>query len=128
MKSIAVAAVVAGVLAAAPPASAAPATAGYGIWPPGNCVQGTFCGWANTDHPPQGPTATPSVVTTTDWSGNVTVFNFYNYTSRNVDIDWAMQGPGTTVYTGTFCANPGDGHLYVPVTVTKVVFHTRNCR
>ncbi|WP_327038389.1 hypothetical protein [Micromonospora maris] len=124
LKSLAAAAVVAGVLAAAPPASAAPPDTGYGIWPPGNCVQGTFCGWANWDHPPEGPTATPSLVTTTEWSGNVTVFNFYNYTSRNVDITWSLPG---SPYSGTLCAYPGDGHLYVPVTVTKVSFHNRNC-
>lgn len=127
LKSIAVAAAVVGVLAAAPPASAAPSRAGYGIWPPGNCAPGTFCGWANTDHPAGGPTAPPSLVTTTDWSGSVTVFNFYNYTSRNVDITWTANWGGT-VYTGTLCATSGDGHLYVPVTVTRVAFHTHNCR
>jgi len=127
LKSLAVATAFAGVLATASPASAAAnSQAGYGIWPPGNCTQGTFCGWANTDHPPEGPTAPPSLVTTTDWSGNVTVFNFYNYTSRNVDITWTATWSGT-VYTGTLCATSGDGHLYVPVTVTRVAFHTRNC-
>ncbi|AEB46181.1 MULTISPECIES: hypothetical protein [Micromonospora] len=125
LKRFAAAAAVAGVLVAAPPASAATAESGWGRYLPGNCLPGTFCGWPNWDHPPEGPTATPSLVTTTDWSGSVTVFNFYNYTSRNVDIDWYL--PGTS-YAGTVCATPGDADLYVPMTVTRVVFHTRNCR
>ncbi|WBB80229.1 hypothetical protein O7606_02245 [Micromonospora sp. WMMD882] len=126
LKSLAAAAALAGVLVGAPPASAATSPPPYLYWPPGNCPPGMFCGWPNTDHPPEGPTAPPSVVTATDWSGKVTVFNYFNYTTRNVDVTWSYSYLGSE-YTGTYCSPPGDGHLYVPIYVTKVTFHSRPC-
>ncbi|MGC4856751.1 hypothetical protein ACLQ24_26120 [Micromonospora sp. DT4] len=121
-KSIAVAASVAGVLATAP---AAPAAAS-GVWGPGNCPQGTFCIWPNWDHPAEGPTATPSLVTSTEWSGSVPAFNFYNYTSRNAEITWSYTYLGKPL-TGTECVRPGDGNFYVPMFVTKVTWQPRTC-
>jgi len=125
-KSIAVAASVAGVLAGAPAAAAAPSQASDDGWGPGNCPQGTLCIWPNWDHPPEGPTETPSLVTTGEWSGSITAFNFYNYTSRNAEITWSYRYLGTD-YTGAVCARPGSGNLYVPVTVTKVSWQPRTC-
>lgn len=123
-KSVALVASLAGVLATASAASAAPITTTS--WSPGNCQPGTFCIWANTDHPPEGPTATPSLVTSTEWSGRVPAFNFYNYTSRNAEITWSYTYLGST-YTGEQCVPPGSSWLYVPAFVTKVTWNTRTC-
>ncbi|MFI6069224.1 hypothetical protein ACIA47_28725 [Micromonospora sp. NPDC051227] len=126
LKSIVLAASVASVLATAPAASAAPAQASNEAWLPGNCPQGTFCIWPNWDHPAEGPTATPSLVTTSEWSGNVPAFNFYNRTSRNAEITWSYNYLGTQL-SGAICARPGGGDLYVPMFVTKVSWQTRTC-
>ncbi|MEU8115285.1 hypothetical protein [Micromonospora sp. NPDC048947] len=126
LKSIALAASVAGVLATAPAASAASSQASNEAWLPGNCPQGTFCIWPNWDHPAEGPTATPSLVTTTEWSGNVPAFNFYNRTSRNAEITWSYNYLGTQL-SGAICARPGGGDLYVPMFATKVSWQTHTC-
>ncbi|WP_430502588.1 hypothetical protein ACQRWP_13605 [Micromonospora trifolii] len=125
LKPFAIAGVIAGVLAVAPPASAAPQS-GAGVYPPGNCQPGTFCVWPHWDHPNGVPTATPSLVTTTEWTGNITGFNYYNYTNRNAEISWSFTTQGMTL-TGTECATPGDGFFYVPMTVTKVSWRTHVC-
>ncbi|MEW2146653.1 hypothetical protein AB0869_27965 [Micromonospora vinacea] len=126
LKSIALAASVAGVLATAPAASAASSQTSNEAWLPGNCPQGTFCIWPNWDHPAEGPTATPSLVTTSEWSGNVAAFNYYNRTSRNAEITWSYNYLGTQL-TGAICARPGGGDLYVPMFVTKVSWQPRTC-
>ncbi|MET8043715.1 hypothetical protein ABZU25_22975 [Micromonospora sp. NPDC005215] len=126
LKSIAIAASVAGVLATAPAASAASAQASAEQWLPGNCPQGTFCVWPNWDHPAEGPTATPSLVTSGEWSGNVLAFNFYNHTSRNAEITWSYTYLGSKL-SGSLCARPGGGDLYVPMYVTKVSWQPRTC-
>ncbi|MBQ0993046.1 hypothetical protein [Micromonospora sp. H61] len=126
LKSIALAASVASVLATAPAASAASSQASNEAWLPGNCPQGTFCIWPNWDHPAEGPTATPSLVTTTEWSGNVPAFNFYNRTSRNAEITWSYNYLGTQL-SGAICARPGGGDLYVPMFATKVSWQPRTC-
>lgn len=104
MKSLAVAAAVAGVLAAAPPAaSAAPAQTSDGIWPSGNCPQGVFCLWPEWD-----PWVTPALATNADWSGEVPGGLFYNNTSRNVDITfrWRHDSPWGPF---TICLTPATG-------------------
>ncbi|MEV4119696.1 hypothetical protein [Micromonospora sp. NPDC049645] len=126
LKSIAVVASVAGILATTPAASAATSHASDDVWPAGNCPQGTFCIWPNWDHPPEGPTAPPSLVTTSEWSGSVPAFNFYNYTSRNAEITWSYTYLGSQ-HTGVECVRPGGGHFYVPMFVTKVSWQTRVC-
>ncbi|SCF27577.1 hypothetical protein [Micromonospora chokoriensis] len=126
LTSIALAAAVAGVLATAPAAPTASAQAANGGWPPGNCPQGTFCIWPNWDHPAEGPTATPSLVTSSEWSGNVTAFNYYNHTSRNAEITWSYNYLGT-IHTGAECVRPGGGNFYVPLIVTKVTWQPRTC-
>jgi hypothetical protein len=126
LRFVAVAASVTAVLATAPAAAAATAGASVEYWGPGNCPQGMLCIWPNTDHPPQGPTATPSLMTDSNWSGNVTAFNYYNYTSRNVDITWSYFYDGRT-FTGTDCARPGESFYYVPLSVTKVKWRTGAC-
>lgn len=127
LKSIAVAASVVGVLAGAPAASAAPSHVAGGAYPAGNCPQGTFCVWPNWNHPPEGPVETPSLVTTTEWSGKVPAFNFYNYTSRNAEITWSYTYLGTT-HTGEICVRPSSSeNLYVPAYVTKVTWQPRTC-
>ncbi|MGW3783506.1 hypothetical protein ACWD5Z_02915 [Micromonospora chokoriensis] len=126
LKSIALAAAVAGVLATAPAASAASAPAADGGWLPGNCPQGTFCVWPNWDHPAEGPIATPSLVTSSEWSGNVPAFNYYNHTSRNAEITWSYNYLGT-IHTGAECVRPGGGNFYVPMFVTKVTWQPRTC-
>ncbi|MEV0941352.1 hypothetical protein AB0I90_13365 [Micromonospora wenchangensis] len=123
--STAVAAIVAGVLAAAPAASAAPVQTSS--WPAGNCPRGNFCVWPDWNHPPEGPTATPSLVTSTEWTGRVPAFNFFNYTSRTAEITWSYTYLGTPL-TGTLCATAGQGgDLYVPMHATKVTWQTHNC-
>ncbi|WP_328347232.1 hypothetical protein [Micromonospora sp. NBC_00421] len=125
LKSVALAASVAGVLATAPAAPAAAAQTSS--WPAGNCPQGLFCIWPNWNHPPEGPTATPLLVTSSEWTGNVPAFNFFNYTSRKAEITWAYNYLGTPL-TGTLCALPGEGgDLYVPMFATKVSWQTHNC-
>ncbi|MET8200842.1 hypothetical protein [Micromonospora taraxaci] len=126
LKSIALAAAVAGVLATAPAASAASAQAADGGWLPGNCPQGSFCVWPNWDHPAEGPTATPSLVISSEWSGNVPAFNYYNHTSRNAEITWSYNYLGT-IHTGAECVRPGGGNFYVPMFVTKVTWQPRTC-
>ncbi|MGW3892092.1 hypothetical protein ACWD69_25655 [Micromonospora chokoriensis] len=126
LKSIVLAAAVAGVLATVPAALAASAQAADGGWLPGNCPQGTFCVWPNWDHPAEGPTATPSLVTSSEWSGNVPAFNYYNHTSRNAEITWSYNYLGT-IHTGAECVRPGGGNFYVPMFVTKVTWQPRTC-
>ncbi|WP_406060720.1 hypothetical protein [Micromonospora sp. NBC_00860] len=65
-------------------------------------------------------------MTTTEWNGNITGFNYYNYTNRNAEISWSFTTQGMTL-TGTDCAPPGDGFFYVPMTVTKVSWRTHAC-
>ncbi|WP_089158197.1 hypothetical protein [Micromonospora sp. NBS 11-29] len=125
-KSIALAVSVAGMLIAAPAAASASSHASNDIWGPGNCPQGMLCVWPNWNHPPEGPVETPSLVTNSEWSGNVTAFNFYNRTTRNAEMSWSYTYFGTT-YTGTDCVRPGEGNYYVPLTVTKVTWQTRIC-
>ncbi|MGC5033011.1 hypothetical protein [Micromonospora sp. DT229] len=117
LKSLAVAAAVAGVLVAAAPASAATAHTSDESHPPGNCSQGVLCIW-----PDFNPWGTPSLVTAANWSGGVTGLYFYNYTSRSVDISFTF---GASEYTR--CANPGGGDLYLHVNVTKVSFRNGTC-
>ncbi|MEV6693137.1 hypothetical protein AB0M35_16855 [Micromonospora sp. NPDC051196] len=122
LKSLAVAAAVAGVLATAPPAAAAPAGSSDGYWPAGNCPQGVFCVWPEWD-----PYTTPTLVTSTNWSGEVLGGWYYNGTSRNVDVTfrWRHDSPWGPF---THCLTPGNGwDTYWPGVVTKVEFHTRNC-
>jgi hypothetical protein len=127
LKSIALAAALAGMLAIAPAGSAAASQADDGYWSPGNCPQGVLCFWAGTNHPPEGPTETPSLMTTSEWSGKVTAFLFYNRTSRNAEITWSYDYLGTT-YTGKRCAwANSSGDLYVPIHITKVTWHPSTC-
>ncbi|MET7371924.1 hypothetical protein [Micromonospora arida] len=65
-------------------------------------------------------------MTTSEWSGNVPAFNFYNRTSRNAEIIWSYNYLGTQL-SGTICARPGGGDLYVPMFVTKVSWQPRTC-
>ncbi|MGC5286245.1 hypothetical protein [Micromonospora sp. DT231] len=127
LKSLALALSVAGVLATVP-ASAATAQASAGQWLPGNCPRGTFCTWPNWDHPAEGPIATPSLVTSSEWSGNVPAFNFYNHTSRNAEISWSYTYLNGSQMSGVLCARAGEGgDLYVPMFATKVSWQTRTC-
>ncbi len=116
LKSLAVAATVAGVLATAAPASAATAQTSDES---GNCPQGVLCIW-----PDFNPWGTPSLVTGTNWSGSATGLYFYNHTSRSVDISFTF---GASTHTYTTCANPGGGDLYLHVNVTKVSFRNGTC-
>jgi hypothetical protein len=117
LKSLAVAATVAGVLATASPASAATAQASDDL-PSGNCPQGQLCLW-----PDFNPWGTASLTTSANWSGQVTGLYFYNRTSRSVDIVHSLNGAGPY----TRCANPGGGDLYIHANVTKVTFRTGPC-
>jgi hypothetical protein len=126
LKSLAAAASLAAVLATAPAAASAATTQRPDIWGPGNCPQNMFCVWPNTDHPPEGPTTTPTLVTNTEWSGNIPAFNYYNRTSRNAEITWTFMYLGKLL-TNTECAPPGEGNLYVPMTITKVTWQPRTC-
>ncbi|WDZ84096.1 hypothetical protein [Micromonospora cathayae] len=126
LKSVALAASVIGVLATAPAASAATPQASGDFWGPGNCPQGMFCVWPNWNHPPEGPTETPSLVTDSDWSGRVPAFNYYNRTSRNAELTWSYNYLGSDL-SGTVCAPPGEGNLYVPMYVTKLSWQPRTC-
>jgi hypothetical protein len=120
LKSVAVAASVAGVLATAPAAAAADShTPDWGNWGPGNCTPGYLCGWPSTNHPASGPTETPTLKTNTDWTGNALVYNYYNYTSRNAKVSWAFVGGQAS---GTECVTPGENFFYVPLNVSKVVW------
>lgn len=66
-------------------------------------------------------------MTSSDWSGIVPGFNFYNRTSRNAEITWSMVYLGQP-RTGTICARANDGgDLYVPMAVTKVSWQPRTC-
>ncbi|MGC4834022.1 hypothetical protein ACLQ3D_05960 [Micromonospora vinacea] len=65
-------------------------------------------------------------MTTTEWSGNVPAFNFYNRTSRNAEITWSYNYLGTQL-SGAICARPGGGDLYVPMFATKVSWQTHTC-
>ncbi|MBB5825976.1 hypothetical protein [Micromonospora carbonacea] len=126
-RSIAVAASVAGVLATAPAAAAAPSPVSAQSWGAGNCPQGMLCIWPNWNHPPEGPTSTPSLTTNSEWTGNVPAFNFYNYTAKKAEITWSYTYLGTPL-TGTICVVPGsDGDLYVPMYVIKVTWQPRSC-
>ncbi|WBB80228.1 hypothetical protein O7606_02240 [Micromonospora sp. WMMD882] len=121
LKSLALAAAVAVVLTTASPAPAATTRAADDPWTPGNCPQGVLCIW-----PDFNPWGTPSLVTSADWSGNVTGLYFYNRTSRSVDILYTFKtDPSGRTYER--CANPGGGDLYVHGNVTKVSFRAGAC-
>lgn len=121
LKSFAMAAAVAGALAATSPAAAAASQTSDEIHPPGNCPQSVLCIW-----PDFNPWGTPSLVTDANWSGKITGFYFYNRTSRSVEITQHFS-VGETVHTFTRCANPGGGDLYMASDVTKVNFRTGTC-
>ncbi|MGC4807996.1 hypothetical protein [Micromonospora sp. DT233] len=120
LKSIAIAASVAGVLVTAPAASAATTshTPDWRYWGPGNCTPGYLCGWPSTEHPEGGPTETPTLKTNTDWTGNVMVYQYYNYTSRKAKVSWNHLDR----WSGTVCVTPGENWFYIPFTVSKVVW------
>lgn len=61
-----------------------------------------------------------------DAPGNVPAFNFYNRTSCNAEITWSYNYLGTQ-RSGTICARPGGGDLYVPMFAAKVSWQTRTC-
>jgi len=122
LKSFAVAAAVAGVLATTSPASAALSQTSDEIHPPGNCPQGVLCIW-----PDFNPWGTPSLVTDANWSGRITGLYFYNRTSRSVEINYSFTFD-TSGHTYTRCANPGGGDLYMHGNVTNVTFQTGTCR
>ncbi|MEU4556465.1 hypothetical protein [Micromonospora violae] len=127
LKSLALATSVVAVLATAPAASAATPHASSGLWPAGNCPQGTFCIWPNWNHPAEGPVEPPSLVTSSEWTGRVPAFNFYNYTSRNAEITWSYLYNGS-IHTGEICVRPNNSeNLYVPAFVTKVTWQTHTC-
>ncbi|MFG2046604.1 hypothetical protein ACGFIW_04145 [Micromonospora sp. NPDC048935] len=66
-------------------------------------------------------------MTSSEWSGNVPAFNFYNHTSRNAEVTWSYNYLGT-IHTGEICVRANDGeNLYVPAFVTKVTWQTRTC-
>jgi hypothetical protein len=126
-KSIALAATLVGVLATPSAASAATSQVESAYLLPRNCPQGTFCTWAGWNHPPEGPTETPSLVTSGEWTGQVPAFNYYNHTSRKAEITWSWVYLGQPV-TGKLCVPPGSGaDLYVPMYATKVSWHTTTC-
>jgi hypothetical protein len=123
----AAAAVAAGVLATAPAASAAASTTADEAWPPGNCQQGTFCVWPNWAEPATGPTETPSIVTSTNWSGSAPGKQYYNYTSQNFDLTYAYTFPDGEVMVRTFCVPSGGNIFYIPVSVTSLTVHQGSC-
>ncbi|WP_229401691.1 hypothetical protein [Micromonospora okii] len=127
LKAIAVAATTAAILAAASPASATPASPTDEAWPPGNCQPGTFCVWPNWAPVNTGPTETPSLVTITNWSGNVPAKTYYNYTSQNFDVTWNYTFPDGEVRESTSCVSRGGNIFYLPVRVTKVSAHQGGC-
>lgn len=122
LKSFAVAAAVAGVLATTSPASAAPSQTSDELWPPGNCPQGVLCIW-----PEWNPWGTPSLVTNTNWSGKITGLYFYNRTSRAAEIRYSF-ATDASGHIFTICTNPGGGDLYVHGNVASVTFRTDACR
>ncbi|GGS27448.1 hypothetical protein AB0E75_06585 [Streptomyces griseoviridis] len=113
LKALALAAVPAaflGVMASAPSASA---------WSPGNCPVGSFCVWpewwyGDTD-------ITPSLATETEWTGSAPGNIFYNNTSHDVTMTYAVvqedgQGP-----THTGCVSSISGSYFtMPMNVTEV--------
>lgn len=122
LKSFTVAAAVAGVLATASPASAAASPTSDELYPPGNCPQGVFCIW-----PEWNPWGTPTLVTGTDWSGEVPGLYFYNRTSRSVDVtfSWTVDTSGRM---WTSCVDPGSGgDTYWHGNVTQVILRTSSC-
>ncbi|MCG5470235.1 hypothetical protein LADH09A_004179 [Micromonospora sp. LAH09] len=124
--AIAIAASVAGVLAAAPTASAAAPGVSIQGWGSGNCPQGKLCIWPNWNHPPQGPVETPSLTTDSEWTGSIQGFTFYNGTGRDAVISGFTFGSSTPFKN---CAPAGGtgGDLYIPVNVTKVTWQLTPC-
>ncbi|MFJ6153630.1 MULTISPECIES: hypothetical protein [Micromonospora] len=127
LKSIAVAATMAGLVATAPAASAAAQEASDEAWPPGNCQPGTFCVWPNWAFPEPAPVETPSLVTSKEWSGSVPALTYYNYTSRNVDMEFVYTWPDGSTTTRTTCVPRGGNIFYVPMAVTKLTWHEGAC-
>ncbi|WP_433388819.1 hypothetical protein [Micromonospora sp. KLBMP9576] len=127
LKSIALAVSVAGLLATAPAASAAAAEPGDEAWPPGNCPKGAFCVWPNWAEPATPPTETPSLVTYGEWSGSVPGLTYYNYTSRNVEMEHVYTWPDGKKTTQKTCSIPGGRIFYLPMAVTKVNWHPGSC-
>ncbi|MBB5826538.1 hypothetical protein [Micromonospora carbonacea] len=126
LKSLAVAASAATLLATAPTASAAASQASE-AWPPGNCAQGTFCVWPNWAHPNPAPVETPSLVSAGEWSGSVPAKTYYNYTPRNVDMKYSYTWPDGSTSHYTLCTPPGGNIFYLPVTVTQLSWHEGSC-
>ncbi|GAA2244374.1 hypothetical protein GCM10010145_09000 [Streptomyces ruber] len=115
LKAIALAAVPAaflGVMASAPSASA---------WSPGNCPVGQFCVWpefwyGDTDMP-------PSLTTDTEWSGSAPGHIFYNNTSRDMTMTYAIAADEGQGRTYTTCVNAVSGSYFtMPMSVTSVTY------
>ncbi|MEU4793840.1 hypothetical protein ACFWRG_30950 [Micromonospora tulbaghiae] len=127
LKSITLAASLAGLLATATPASAAAPKSSDEAWPPGNCQPGTFCVWPNWAFPAPAPVETPSLVTSSEWSGSVPALTYYNYTSRNVDMEYVYTWPDGSTSTRTTCVPKGGNIFYLPMAVTKLNWHEGSC-
>lgn len=107
---------------------AAPTAAAEEPWPPGNCPQGAFCVWPNWAHPEPAPVEKPSVVTYGEWAGEVApARTYYNYTSRNVDLEYFYTWPDGSTTSSTNCVRPGGTIFYTPMTVTKLTWHEGSC-
>ncbi|MTD57692.1 hypothetical protein [Amycolatopsis pithecellobii] len=114
----------AGMLAAAPAASADETG-----WNPGNCPKGAFCVWADYhDQDTTTPPETPSLVTYGEWAGNVPALTFYNDTSSAADLKWSYTFPDGTTRSSSYCVSRLETNIfYIPVTVTNVTPHNGSC-
>jgi hypothetical protein len=66
-------------------------------------------------------------VTSTEWTGKVPAYNFFNYTPKAAEVTWSYTYLGSE-YTGVICVYAGNGgDLYVPAFVTKVSWQTTTC-
>ncbi|MFC5056476.1 hypothetical protein [Saccharothrix xinjiangensis] len=70
---------------------------------------------------------TPSLVTAGAWAGSAPALTYYNYTSRNFDVEYAYTWPDGSTKSAKTCAGPGGNIFYLPVTVTKVSPHEGAC-
>jgi hypothetical protein len=111
-------------MASAPGASAASDES----WPPGNCPQDNFCVWSDWVTIPDSASTEPSVVTDQDWTGEAAALTYYNYTSRNADLEYLYTLPDGSQQPNTLCVPALQGNIfYLQVEVTKVTFRDSAC-
>lgn len=117
--SLAAAVAVVGVVALAPSASAANMA-------PGNCPDDSFCVWDAWGYP--APTVTPTLVTTTDWSGSAAGRHFFNGQDGDVDMTYVQTFSDGSTRVHHHCVDAGTGSYFtIPVHVTEVTANEAGC-